>query len=237
MLKKYGILIFLISFSYQLQAQKNIETQNLVWTRYLLKFNFNEKWTPFVDVEERFYVFPFRQHHFVISSGTNYKLDKSFSLSASMMYFEMLVPQDPESKERDIFQELRPQVALNFKHSIDEHWSFLSRFKAELRYMNRPNDTEYTFNNYRFRMRMGIKYRFNDKWDAKVLEEVHIAVGKKIVRNVFDQNRLSTGLNHNINPNFSFETGYMFWFQQRASGVDFFSRNIAYFTLKHNLNF
>jgi len=237
MLKPYGILVLLILFSYQLSAQKNIETQNLLWTRYLLKFKVSEKWTPFFDVEERLYMFPFRQHHFIPSLGANYKLDKSFSLTASMMYFEMVLPQDPYSEDRFIYQELRPQVALNFKHSIDQHWSFLSRFKLEWRYKNRPDEMKYTFSNYRIRMRMGIKYKLNDKWDAKILEEIHFNIGKKVLRNVFDQNRLSAGLNYNINTNFSLETGYLYWFQQRSTGIDFYSRNIVYFTLKQNLKF
>jgi long-subunit fatty acid transport protein len=82
---------------------------------------------------------------------------------------------------------------------------------------------------------MGLKYKFNDKWDAKLLEEVHFNAGKNIVNNTFDQNRLSFGLNHNISKTFSFETGYLFWFQQQATGTDFYSRNIVYFSLKQNL--
>lgn len=237
MLKPYGVLILLVFFSYQLPAQKNVETQNVLWTRYLLKFKVSEKWTPFLDVEERMYMFPFRQHHFIPSIGTNYKLGNGFSLTASMMYFEMLLPQDPFADERLIFQELRPQIALNFSQGIDTHWSFLSRFKLEWRYKNRPDDEEYSFSNYRIRMRMGVKYKFDEHWDAKILEEVHFNVGKNIVRNVFDQNRLSAGLNYNFNSAFSFETGYMYWFQQQATGIDFYSRNIVYFTLKQNLKF
>jgi len=235
MSKNYGILALLIIFSYQLNAQKNIESQNILWTRYVLKFQVNERWTPFFDVEERMYMFPFRQHQFLPSIGTSYKLDSSFSLSASMMYFEMILPQDPNADIRELFQELRPQVALNFKHNINEKWTFLSRFKAEWRYIKLPTQNDFAFRNYRIRMRMGVKYKFNDKWDANLLEEIHFNVGKNIVRNVFDQNRLSAGINYNINSNFSFETGYLYWFQQQLSGVDFFSRNIVYFTLKHNI--
>lgn len=233
--KKYGILIVLILFSYQLKAQKNTEHQDLLWTRYFFKLKVNDKWSPFFDVEERIFMFPFRQHHFIPSTGANYKLNKSFSLTASMMYFEMVLPQNPNAVEREIFKELRPQVAINYRHSIDKHWSFLNRFKLEWRYKNRPSETTYSFANYRLRMRMGVNYKFNSHWDAKILEEILINAGENINNNVFDQNRLSAGLNYNFNSNFSLETGYMYWYQQKASGVDFFSRNIVYLSLKQNL--
>lgn len=82
MMKKYGLFCIVLLFILNLSAQeKNVETQNLLWTRYLLNFQINEKWTPFLDVEERLYMFPFRQHQFLGSIGTNYKLDNNFSLT------------------------------------------------------------------------------------------------------------------------------------------------------------
>lgn len=236
MLKQYGILLILILFSSNLNAQeKNIETQNILWTRYLLKFQTTEKWTFTFDVEERMYMFPFRQHQFLPSLGANYKLDDSFSISASMMYFELTLPQDPSADFSEIQNELRPQIALNFNHSINSKWTFVGRFKTEWRYIKRPDLDSYFFRNYRFRMRMGLKYKINNNFTANILEEIHINAGKNIIRNVFDQNRLSTGISYKINDKFQLETGYLYWFQQRATGDDFFSRNIVYFTLKHNL--
>ncbi len=236
MLKQYGILLFFILSSFQLSAQdKNVETQNLLWTRYLLKFQVSEKWTPFFDVEERMYMFPFRQHHFLPSIGANYKLNENFSLTAAMMYFELTLPQDAQANFKDIQQELRPQIALNFNHNINSKWTFVSRLKAEWRYFKRPEMNSFFFSNYRLRMKMGVKYQINSNFSANIIEEIHINIGEKIVTNVFDQNRLSAGLNYKINEQFQLESGYLYWFQQRATGVDFFSRNIVYFTLKHNL--
>ena len=238
MLKQYGILCVVLFFSITTSAQqKNVETQNLLWTRYLLKFKVSEKWTPFFDVEERMYMFPFRQHHFLPSVGANYKLDQNFSLTASMMYFELTLPQDPNADFKEIFRELRPQASINFSYDINERWSFLSRFKVEWRYIKRPFQSDYVFRNYRFRMRMGLNYQISRKWNVKFLEEVLFNAGSNIVRNVFDQNRLSAGINYNINANLSLETGYLYWFQQQFTGDDFFSRNIVYFTLKQNLKF
>ncbi len=57
MLKQYGTLLMLILFSYQLSAQNNdVETQNLLWIRYWLKFQVSEKQTPYFVVEGREYM-------------------------------------------------------------------------------------------------------------------------------------------------------------------------------------
>ncbi|RRO12503.1 DUF2490 domain-containing protein [Flavobacteriaceae bacterium 14752] len=238
MLKQLGALLLFIIFSFNLSAQeKNVETQNILWTRYLLKFQVSEKWTPFFDVEERMYMFPFRQHQLLPSIGANYKLDQNFSLTAAMMYFELTLPQDPNADFTEIQQELRPQIAVNYKHKLNTKLSFLGRLKLEWRYKKPPNADSYNFTNNRLRMRMGLTYDINDKFTAKLLEEIHINIGDEIVRNVFDQNRVTAGFNYKINEKFQVESGYLYWFQQSSSGVDFFSRNIVYFTLKHNLRF
>lgn len=86
-------------------------------------------------------------------------------------------------------------------------------------------------------MRVGLKYQINSRWAISASEEIHINVGKDIVRNVFDQNRLTASLSYKINPKISLDAGYLYWFQQSSSGDDFFSRNIIFFSLKQNLKF
>lgn len=45
MRKKYGLLCLLFLSLTQLRAQENdVDTQNLLWTRYNLKLQINEKW-------------------------------------------------------------------------------------------------------------------------------------------------------------------------------------------------
>lgn len=238
MLRKLSLFIFLISCCLKLSAQeKNVETQNLLWGRYLLNYQFSEKWTPFFDVEERVYASTLRQHHFLPSIGTRYKIDENFTLTAAMMYFGLTLPQDPDANNKKVQDELRPQLSLNFKHDTGSKLIFLSRIKPELRYIKTPDAASYKLRTLRLRMRMGVKYLINEKFDVKLLEEIHMNISDKIVRNVFDQNRLSAGINYKFNDQFQFETGYLYWFQQTSSGVDFFSRNIVYFTIKQNLNF
>ena len=238
MLKKSVVLILLSLIDQGVIAQeKNVETQNVLWSRYLLHFQFSEKWTPFFDVEERVYASTLRQHHFLPSIGTRYKVDEHFTLSAAMMYFGLTLPQDPDANKKQIQDELRPQLSISFKYDTGSNLIFLSRIKPELRYIRTPDAASYRLRTLRLRMRMGVKYLINNKFDVKLLEEIHMNISNRIVRNVFDQNRLSAGINYKLNDQFQFETGYLYWFQQSSSGDDFFSRNIVYFTIKHDLNF
>jgi hypothetical protein len=237
MLKKYGLLCLFFYSIYLLSAQENdVETQDLFWTRYKLKFKINEKWTPYFDVEERFYMFPFRQHHFLPSLGVNYKLSDNLSFTAAVLYFELTLPQDPSADFSFTSRELWPLAAINFKHKIDSKFTVLSRLKSEIRYKQRESDA-FTFRNVRLRMRLGLTYNLTPKLKAKVLEEVLINFRNEEITTVFDQNRLSAGFNYKINDQFQFEAGYMNWFQQRSNTNNFYNRNIVYFSLLHNLKF
>ncbi len=236
MLRCYLVFILFLNLNSVVAQTKSVEHQDLLWTRYLVNFEVDEKWTPFLDVEERMYMFPFRQHQFLPSIGVNYQLNSGFSLTPDLLYFEMLTPQDPDAITKAIQREWRPQLALNYKHQISSTpFTFLSRFKSEWRFKKRSTENNYKYRVLRLRMRMGLSYQINAKYTATVLEEILINAGDQLVYNVFDQNRLSAEIAYQLSPKFKFITGYMYWFQQRASGVDFFSRDIIYFTLKHNL--
>ncbi|MGB2087379.1 MAG: DUF2490 domain-containing protein [Psychroflexus salarius] len=236
MLRSLFVFIFIVACNSADAQTKSVEHQDLLWTRYLVNFELDKNWTPFFDIEERMYMFPFRQHQFLPSFGVNYQLNNDFSLTAALLYFEMLTPQDPKATTKAIQREWRPQLALNYKHQISSTpFTFLSRFKSEWRFKKRSTENDYRYRLLRLRMRMGLSYQINAKYTATVLEEILINVGDQVAYNVYDQNRLSAEIAYKISPKFKFITGYMYWFQQRASGIDFFSRDIIYFTLKHNL--
>lgn len=233
MLKQYGLFCLFIVFTLNLSAQSNdVENQNLLWTRYNLKFKISEKWTPYFDVEERVYMFPFRQHHLLPSIGVNYKLNENFSFTAALLYFELTLPQDPSADFSYTGRELWPLVAINYKHQIDSKFTFLSRLKSEIRYKQRESNA-FTYRSIRLRMRLGLTYNLTPKLKAKILEEILINFRNDEITTVFDQNRLSAGLSYKISDKFQFETGYMNWFQQSSNTNSFYNRNIVYFTLLH----
>jgi hypothetical protein len=63
-----------------------------------------------------------------------------------------------------------------------------------------------------------------------------INAGEKIIKNTFDQNRVYAAIQYGINQNIAIEFGYLNSFQQRASGIDYFNRDIIRFSIFHKMN-
>lgn len=51
-----------------------------------------------------------------------------------MMYFELTLPQNPSANFSEMQQELRPQIAINYKHKPKNKLTYLARLKTEWRY-------------------------------------------------------------------------------------------------------
>jgi len=63
----------------------------------------------------------------------------------------------------------------------------------------------------------------------KLSDELHVNMGKKILTNIVDQNRIYVALNYELTPNVNVEAGYLNWFQQTADG-QFYNRDILNLT-------
>jgi hypothetical protein len=93
-------------------------------------------------------------------------------------------------------------------------------------------------NSFRFRFQLVVNYTVYKK-DEKSLQliafdEIMLNAGKSIVRNIFDQNRFGVSARYNFNNKIGMELGYINWFQQRPSGIDFYNRQILRYTLHTN---
>lgn len=70
----------------------------------------------------------------------------------------------------------------------------------------------------------------------KAFDEILLNMGRKVVQNVFDQNRYGASIQYMPFDKLGFEVGYINWFQQQNSGVDFYNRHIIRLTIHQNLN-
>jgi len=61
-------------------------------------------------------------------------------------------------------------------------------------------------------------------------------IWEKDCENTFDQNRIYLAVNYKLNTSFAFELGYMNWFQQQKSGVDFYNRDILRLSIIHSID-
>ncbi|WP_162054054.1 DUF2490 domain-containing protein [Pontibacter pamirensis] len=242
----YKVYLVLLSFIaapslYAQSTGKQVTQQQLVWYAYNNTLEFSPKWLLITEVHERRYMNPDAQHQFVTRSHLNYALGKGWNASAGFTYF-LQSPQDPHAANKLVVPELRPHIQFDYKQSFSK-LLIGHRYRIEKRFFRNIEDGELAegYNtNYRFRYRLGLEYQLATihglPLKLKLNDEIHINAGERINYNRFDQNRIYVGLNYAIHKNVAFEAGYLKWYQQRASGNQYFSRDIISFSVYHKID-
>ena len=221
-------------------AQKHVEHQQLVWYAYFNTIRFDTTWSLITEIQKRHFVNPNAPHQFLIRSQLRRKLGAGWDVAAGMCIFYQH-SNDPESDNDLVVPELRPHLEFNLRQKI-QSFRIEQRYKVEARFFHNTNTTHmdleegYTYGTLRFRYWLQLiipLVKFNEKQNLslKVGDEILLNVGKKIVNNVFDQNRLFASLIMAFTPSFSLEAGYMNGFQQQSSGDDYYNRDILRLSL------
>jgi hypothetical protein len=222
------------------QTQKNIDHQNLLWTRYYNQVEINPKWSIHSEFDNRVFLDSIVQNLFVIRVQGRHKISEQVELGAGIVYFSVAT-QVPEVNLGFNIPEYRLQQDLTWK----KNWSKIvlnQRFQIEERFFQNADGQGLTTGTtffWRFRYRLQGEYTFwrNEKRYLKaiVYDEIMINAGKNAVYNSFDQNRVYVGLQYGISSAVAVELGYMNSFQQRKTGIDYFDRNIIRLSIYHQL--
>ncbi|MGJ8592663.1 MAG: DUF2490 domain-containing protein [Aquaticitalea sp.] len=226
------ITVWLSTIGY---SQKNVDHQSLLWTRYQLKLKFNPHWSASQQFEERTYWFPWRQHQFLSRTTAHYQLSKDWTIGTGVAYFRQALPQDAHKDINYTQPEVRPHLEIAYTHELVQDFNLNHRFGTELRYFKQENE-DLRFGNYRLRYKLELQYQLKKQITLKAYDEVFVNFGKTIDNNTFDQNRVGAGIQYMPQKNFGFELGYINWYQKRASGIDFYERNIVRLTIHHTLD-
>jgi hypothetical protein len=222
------------------QTQKNIDHQNLLWTRYYNQVEINPKWSIHSEFDNRVFLDSIVQNLLVIRVQGRHKISEQVELGAGIVYFSVAT-QVPEVNLGFNIPEYRLQQDLTWK----KNWSKIvlnQRFQIEERFFQNADGQGLTTGTtffWRFRYRLQGEYTFWRKekryLKAIVYDEIMINAGKNAVYNSFDQNRVYVGLQYGISSDVAVELGYMNSFQQRATGIDYFDRNIIRLSIYHQL--
>lgn len=242
-MKIFRLALFLILASQIILAQteKNVDHQSLLWTRYYNLLTINNKWSFHTEFDNRIFINPVEENSYAIRLQGRYKINPEIEIGAGFAYFSVTT-QDPEIKYDFNVPEYRGQQDILWKKDFNK-FTLLQRFQVEERFFHNsnkdgllPGTTFY----WRFRFRIQGEYPFWKKGSqylkAIVYDELMFNGGENVVKNTFDQNRIYAALHYSINKNIALELGYLNSFQQRASGVDYFNRDIIRFTLFHKIN-
>jgi hypothetical protein len=232
--------LLLVCFVSRAQTEKNIDHQSLLWTRYYNQLSLNHKWSLHTEFDNRVFLQPFEQNLYLIREHGRYKINNNLDVGVGFSYFSVAT-QNPYVTYGFRIPEYRTQQDITWKQ---EYGSFTmnQRFQVEERFIHNANKEGLqpgTTFSWRFRYRLQGEYscwkKENQYLKAVVYDELMINAGESIVNNTFDQNRIYAALQYGVNKNIALELGYLNSFQQRASGVDYFDRDIIRFTLFHKI--
>ena len=242
-MKFFRILLFLAFLSqFSLaQTKKNIDQQTLTWIRYYNILPINDKWALHSEIDNRSFVNPVHQNLFVIRVQARYRTNQNVDLGGGFAYFNVNT-QNPYVDPDFSTPEYRGQQDITFIHDIAKI-TFHNRFQIEERFIQKANATELLNElsfSFRFRYRLQSTFTLWEKekrsLKGTISDEIMFNAGKDNRKNTFDQNRIYAALRYHFNPNIGLELGYLKSFQRRASGVDFYDRDIVRFTVYHRIN-
>jgi hypothetical protein len=226
------------------QAVKQINESTQLWTAYFNQSRLSDRWGIWTDVHLRTQQKMFSDFsQGIVRVGLMYYLYDHAKLTAGYAF----VNHFPTEGHANISQpEHRPwqqiQWHTNGPRSRLTQWIRLEeRFRRKIR-----NDDElaegYTYGT-RVRYNLLAAFPLTKKGFAPggvsliLNDEVHLNLGRKVIYNHFDQNRLFAGLGFQLGPHTTLQTGYMNVFQQLASGNRYRNLHTARVFLFQNLDF
>lgn len=225
-------------------TQKQIIHQQLYWIRYYGQYDLTRRWTLTLEIEDRRFFAHSRQLYWVLPRvNALYQLGAGWQAAAGFTYYLTTNPADPEKSSTVTVPELRPHQELDYQQNISK-LIIAHRYRLEERWIHNSSANAltpgYKFN-FRFRYQLQLSYPIiykpqpTGRLTAKLADEIMFNFGHQIIYNAFDQNRVYAGLNYGISPSIQFELGYLYWFQQRSSGNQYYSRNNVRFTIYHRI--
>lgn len=243
-MKKLFVGISLLLLCGILFAQKQVEHQQLMWYAYQNTLKIDSSWSLVTELHERRFRNPDVQHQLLLRTRIQRDLGSGWDMGAGMCV-SFQSPNDPATEIDVVLPELRPHLEFNFHQKI-KLLNIDHRYKAEARFFHHVNSTftdledGYEYGTIRFRYRLQFFYPILRLKEQKTLrvrfgDELMVNLGENIVHNFFDQNRLFAGLNMVFSQVITLEAGYINWFQQQKSGVNYYNRDILAVALYHSI--
>lgn len=208
---------------------------NQVWEGYFNSVVLNEKWSVNSDIQFRTKDWFNEPSQVLIRSGIQRKLNGKLSFSAGIAHFRFYLSDIVTRGEWRPWQEINwsenhRKLKLNHRLRTEE------RFNQK--YKNEEWENEYVFN-WRFRYKLELQFPLisrNEKALYLTLaNEILINAGKTIKHNYFDQNRLSAGLNIELNKNFTLQPQFIYICQQDANGETLNKISVIRLNLLHKI--
>ena len=234
--------IFLLFISSYVHSQTSTSYQNLYWIKYYNQLTINSNLTWHNEIDMRRFMENSRLHHLIGHSHLHYKFLPNLDAALGLT-FSQQSPQFVDANSNLIVPEFRIFQEVTSSLYFSKRVSLSHRFRLEERFISKNNGTvllEGQDFNLRFRYRPQLNIILSSlesktPTNLKLSDELMVNFGGEILYNHFDQNRIHVAVEKGLSKNFSLEFGYLHWYQQRASGKDFFDRNILRLTVLHKI--
>ncbi len=228
-MKSAVFFLFVLLFTQSINAQqaKAIQQQNHFWWSVNTAAQVSNKWSVLADVHIRRTNFMANNSFYFVRLGALYNVNKSFSVAAGAghMWLANKMPlTELFTKENRVYQQFQLSGSLG-------KISTVNRLRVEERWSQKIANNQLT-NAYRYTTRFRYMFSLNvpvskNKYIPSLVfaDELQMQMGKDIIYNPFDQNRLFTGMKQQITPSLSCDFGYMLVYQQKLSGYQYTRAN------------
>lgn len=219
---------------------KEFETEEQTWFGYFNQTRFTDKSGMWLDLHLRFtgnYVDNVALS--IARAGYTYYLSDQVKLTAAYAYATRYsTTAGPDVPEHRPWQQIQWTEKKN-------GFSLMQWVRLEERFRRRVSAGELTDDyNFNYRIRYNMAFTIPLKGKQVVAKtpfifannEVMINFGKEIVYNHFDQNRAFVGLGYQFTSHLNAHLGYMYVFQQLASGNQYLHINAIRLFVFHNLD-
>ena len=240
------LFIFMIlCLPVKMHAQKQKINQSQLWYAYVNNLKFSDKYRLLTDIQEREFIQPVGSQGNLIFRSILYRnLGSNWEVGGGLALF-FTGPQKIPAATKLIVPELRPTVDFIYRQKAGL-LNINHRYRFEARYYHDVQNNElydgFSFGNFRFRYQLSLDYplikdaKKKPVLSARIYDEIFLNAGNKIVSNTFDQNRIYGGLLIDASKSFSFELGYLNWFQETSDGKSFYNRNIYRIGINQRIN-
>lgn len=205
--------------------QKEISPQSHFWTSINSTMRFHPRWGMMADAHIRRTQFMADPSFYFVRLGLNYWASDQLLLTAGWGHLWSAQAGNPPDKfvfadENRIYQQA--QYASKWGKV-----SVLNRLRNEQRWQEKiaggvPTGQFRFTNRIRYLLSFTLPVFAHPKYPSLVLaDEILMHMGKEVVYNAMDQNRIFLGIRQKINKDLAFDFGYMQVFQQKYTGYQY----------------
>lgn len=235
------LAVALINISSAQIPDKNIRSREQSWFGVFNQTRLSDRWGTSLDVQyRRTDNFADRAFQFNIRPGVIYYIQDNLRVSAGYALFQHFPART--SSITTLEHRLWQQILWNQKYS---GFTTNQHVRIEQRFHERPiSDVRGDGFNYNFRVRYSLGFTVSlegkdiEAGDAfaVIVNELFLNFGDRITFNTFDQNRIFGGLGYQFRPRMNAQLGYMYIFQQDASGNNYWSTHAVRLFFVHTLD-